>query len=78
VHDLGKRNLEREIENRNSVKAPNSKGEPFVIVRDYGFGSDPVSGPILGYKRGRIGGGTMLSECQKSARIRFFRNICDK
>ena len=38
VHDLGKRNLERE--NRNSVKAPNSKREPFVIVRDNGFGSD--------------------------------------
>ena len=34
--------------------------------------TDPVSGPIQGYKRGRIGGGTMLSECQKSARISVF------
>jgi len=45
--------------------------------------TDPVSGPdILDYERGRIGGGTMLSECQKSARISVFlrirfRNICD-
>ena len=37
--------------------------------------SDPVSGRvILDYRRGRIGSGTMLSECQKSARISgFFR-----
>ena len=45
--------------------------------------TDPVSGPvILDYRRGRIGGGTMLSECQYSARISVFfrirfRNICD-